>query len=148
MKIIYEKGDVLASDEQVIAHGCNSRGVMGAGLARAVRDKYPEVYEDYRDWCESLVPFPREGLGRVRLVKVPGRIIANCIIQIDYGRLEGHRYVSYDAVDEVMAFLDTKSYTRIAMPMIGAGLGGGSWGVIEKIIEARSTSFQPVVYVL
>ena len=37
---------------------------------------------------------------------------------------------------------------HIAMPLIGAGLGGGDWNVISEIIEEESLKFQPVVYEL
>jgi hypothetical protein len=37
------KGDLLKSDCQYIAHGVNCQGVMNSGIAKQIRDKYPEV---------------------------------------------------------------------------------------------------------
>ena len=38
---------------------------------------------------------------------------------------------------------------RVALPKIGAGLGGGDWTIISKIIEDESkNTFRPVVYCL
>jgi O-acetyl-ADP-ribose deacetylase (regulator of RNase III) len=37
---------------------------------------------------------------------------------------------------------------KVAMPKIGAGLAGGDWNVIEKIIEEECKGVQPVVYYL
>ena len=38
--------------------------------------------------------------------------------------------------------------THIALPQIGAGLGGGSWEVISAIIESDAKIYTPVVYIL
>jgi O-acetyl-ADP-ribose deacetylase (regulator of RNase III) len=43
--------------------------------------------------------------------------------------------------------MDTKPFKQyVAMPMIGAGLGGGNWKVIEAIINHRLKDFDVRVY--
>ena len=49
MKIEYRHGDVLSTDVTHIVHGCNSHGVMGSGVAKMVRAKYPVAYQRYVD---------------------------------------------------------------------------------------------------
>jgi O-acetyl-ADP-ribose deacetylase (regulator of RNase III) len=44
--------------------------------------------------------------------------------------------------------LKQSNETHVAMPQIGAGLGGGDWTVIAAIIESELTDVQPVVYIL
>ena len=39
------KGDLLSSDVKIRCHQVNCRGVMGAGLALQVKQKYPEAFE-------------------------------------------------------------------------------------------------------
>lgn len=39
--IEYRKGNLLDITSGVIVHGCNMRGVMGSGVALAIRNKYP-----------------------------------------------------------------------------------------------------------
>lgn len=34
------RGDLLVAPHRVIAHGCNLVGVMGAGIAKAIREAY------------------------------------------------------------------------------------------------------------
>ena len=36
------------NDINVIAHSCNTRNIMGAGIAKQIKDRYPEAYE--ADW--------------------------------------------------------------------------------------------------
>ena len=46
-------GNIVSAKEQIIAHQVNCRGVMGAGLALQIRNKYSEVYEEYSEWWRA-----------------------------------------------------------------------------------------------
>ena len=43
MSVEHVKGNILdfPNNSNVIAHGCNTLGVMGAGLAVKIKDEYP-----------------------------------------------------------------------------------------------------------
>ncbi len=84
-------------------------------------------------------------MGYVLPVASKNKVILNCITQEFYGK-DNKRYVSYDAVDECMQELNI--YEEIAMPKIGAGLGGGDWSVIEAIINHRLNDRKVTVYYL
>lgn len=137
MKIQYVFGSLLASDEPVIAHGCNAQGVMKSGIAKDIRERYPKVFDDY---SKALMY-----LGSIIITKYHDRHILSIISQEFYGREEHHRYVSYDAIAEAIEHINGLSYDRVAFPMIGAGLANGNWTVISSIIESYS-NFTPVVY--
>ena len=133
------KGDLLDVTNGIIVHGCNAHGVMGSGVANAVRRKYPGAYEIYREaYNEGLLK-----LGTVVYYQVTTElVIANAITQQNFGG-DGKRYVSYDAVDNCMRTiahdLNTdlfgKDFPKVVhMPLIGAGLGGGDWDVIYQIV--------------
>jgi O-acetyl-ADP-ribose deacetylase (regulator of RNase III) len=145
MKIEYRKGDLLETDIQHIIHGCNSRGVMGSGVAKAIRDKYPNAFRDYFDMYNEV----GLELGDACVSKQPdGKVIYNAITQLDYGRDPSKVYVSYWAIANVFCKADNTNIEEIAMPMIGAGLANGDWNVISAIIENTLTRVKPVVYVL
>ena len=152
MKIIYKKGNLITASEHVIIHGCNNRGVMGAGVAMAIRRAFPDTYQAYKN---SFKDFGLE-LGEIIWVYEIQKWIGNCITQNGYGK-DGKKYVSYDAIRECMRNINHSSHLKdahdntllsVAMPLIGAGLGGGDWNIISKIIEEESLKFQPVVYEL
>lgn len=149
MKIEYIKGNLFETDIEHIVHGCNAQGVMGSGVARIVRDDYADAYEFYK------AQHAAHGLklGDVQFVPANGKTIVNAITQHLFGKpAEPTRFVDYDAVADCMKTVNDAlklgGYKKVAMPMIGAGLGGGDWTVIEKIIEQQLTDVQPVVYVL
>lgn len=152
MRIEYVKGDLFDTNIRAIAHGCNAQGVMGSGVARIVKERYPEAFRRYRNYYE------KEGslkLGDIIVVPCDyngeNKIIVNAITQEFFGR-NGRRFVSYDAVAESMAkinhMFEVYGISEIAMPQIGAGLGGGDWNVISAIIEAELKNVKPYVYIL
>lgn len=155
MKIIYKKGNLITASENVIIHGCNNRGVMGSGVAREIRRKFPEAYFAYKNLFKDF------GLELGEIIWIFNshhgcRWIGNCITQDGYGK-DGKKYVCYDAIRKCMREINNSSHFKqshvnglveIAMPKIGAGLGGGDWNIISEIIEEESLKFQPIVYEL
>ena len=47
--MIVIKDNLLNTQLQFIAHQVNCQGVMGAGVAKALRNKYPELYSQYQE---------------------------------------------------------------------------------------------------
>jgi len=143
MKIEYIKGDLMKAPEKYIAHGCNAKGVMGSGVAKLIRAKWPDAYDHYRYTHETFRLIP----GRAYFVECGDKTIINCITQESYGR-DGRQYADYGLIIKaIQGISEVISDTPVALPMIGAGLGGGDWNKIEEIIEEHST-FQPRVYQL
>lgn len=128
--------NILDVEEGIIIHQCNNRGVMGAGLAKQIRNKYPEAYEDYREHC-AYRNF-RAPLGEIYFKKVKeGLWIANAIAQDGYGK--NRVYTNYEALRTVLDIAYKKSLLancKLHIPYkIGCGLAGGDWEVVFKIIE-------------
>ena len=135
--IEYRKGDLLAVTSGVIIHGCNSHGVMGSGVALAVKNKYPGAYESYRDYIVESKD-DQTLLGSVIVYTVnENLLIANMITQKDFGTHK--RQVNYGAIargfDDLEEFYANTPGLVFHFPKIGAGLGGGDWEVIAEIIE-------------
>lgn len=146
--IKYVTGDLLASPLKVIAHGCNCHGLMGSGIAKQIRDRWPNVYEVYRLKYQVM----GLELGTILPVRtLDNRLVVNCMTQYDCGH-DGRLYVDYDAIEQCMVAInnhvDTWEVTEVGFPKIGAGLAGGDWDRIENIIVRAAKNFIPVVYTL
>lgn len=155
--IQYITGDLLKAEQRHIMQGCNAKGVMGSGVAAAIRSRYPQVWTDYSDHART------RGLKLGDLIWSINdpHVVINAITQERYGR-DPVRYVSYDAIATAFEALNREAawsqssetiaakrggpITEVAMPLIGAGLANGSWSIISAIIEKEATAFQPVVY--
>jgi len=157
--IVYKHGDLLESDEKIIVHGCNAAGGFGSGFAGQVAKKYPEVRDCYvRDYFEHIYSNQdkTQFLGQwVSCRTKDDRTIINLITQEKYGPPELGPYVSYPAIykglTNIMRYyydLERPNHNIIAMPKIGAGLAGGNWEIIEKIINDVSGNFEIRVYTL
>lgn len=145
--IKYEQGDLFGTEADLIAHGCNCRGGFGSGVAYIVATKYPKARQYYLDKHDE------DGwkLGEVQFVaQWNGKYIANCATQDAY-LPRGERHADYPAIrtamETVKAFAKENSLS-IAMPKIGAGLAGGDWNVIEKILEEVFSDYDITVYYL
>ena len=51
LKVI--EGDLLDITDGAICHQVNTRGVMGAGIAKLIAEKWPVVFRDYKALCDA-----------------------------------------------------------------------------------------------
>ena len=136
MPIQFVSGDLFvnACSAQAFAHGCNCQGSMGAGIAKGFKERYPEMYEAYRQLCKTQ---PRQfNLGDVFLWKTQDKPwVFNLGTQERYW----HARASYAAIEEALlkmkAQAEQENLQRIAIPQIGTGYGGLSWKKVRAIIE-------------
>lgn len=153
MKIEYRKGNIFDGNESVIVHGCNAQGKFASGFAGAVRERHPFAYDAYMATAKNSKLI----LGSIIWASNGNLSIANAITQHHYGR-DGKQYVSYDAIRIAMETINLTAqegipfsinrggFNEIAMPLIGAGLGGGDWNIISDIIEKACTYVKPIIY--
>lgn len=135
----------IRNAEGFILHGCNCQSKMGAGLAKAIAERWPNVKRQYEQHLSTFVE-RRKALGGIQVVGVDkGISVINCFTQEYYGRDVGVRYVSYDAMDECMKRVADLASTKpssmdINIPKIGCSLAGGHWPVVLEIIKFRLSS--------
>lgn len=150
-------GNLLAVREGIIVHGCNAQGVMGSGVAAAVRETYPGAYDAYRAAYDQTRQAGGKSLQLGRVVwytvsKEPPKLaIANAITQEFFGSTPGHRYVSYDAVRDAfrrIAAVAREHQLPVHYPLIGAGLAQGDWSVIADIIDTELEGIEHTVWTL
>jgi O-acetyl-ADP-ribose deacetylase (regulator of RNase III) len=144
------KGDLIKLAEQsefdIIIHGCNCFHAMGGGIAKQLADRYPQVEE-----ADKQTEFgDREKLGyfSVAYVEVNGHTFSVINLYTQYKWSSGSDVFEYDDfqlyLKKIAHFLNgfpTSLFTpkvRIGFPQIGAGLAGGDWSRISKMIEKFS----------
>lgn len=134
------QGDILKETEGIIVHGCNAQGVMGSGIAKQIRNKYPQVFKDYRDHYLLMIQTdPENLLGSIVITEInPKLIIVSGITQQFYGRDTNERYVCYNAVRGVFSGvrkLSLQTGLPVKYPALGSGLGGGDLERIKMVIN-------------
>lgn len=139
------KGDLLDNHGCVICHQVNCQKTMGSGVAKQIKDKWPEVAQAYQMYFINN-PAP---LGKTQLVKTnDGHVIANMYAQDKFG-YDGKRYTNYEAFASCLEELDSKlaDGTSIAFPYkIGSDRGGANWEIIRTMIQNILTNKNIYIY--
>lgn len=136
MKIVI--GDIFCTDCDVILHQVNCMGVMGSGVAKQVKNRYPKAFEMYKEACDRRRDAPEKLLGYAQAVLVeeePAKYVGNLFAQFRYGR--DRRHTDYDSLENCFraANIIFKGL-RVAIPYkIGCDRGGGDWSVVSSLIE-------------
>ncbi|WP_338067104.1 hypothetical protein [Paenibacillus silvae] len=100
-------GNLLDASEDIIGHQTNTKGVWGSGIAKAIKDRYPEAYPLYRLSCHE---HGDKLLGLCQTTKVnKKRVIANLFGQTAYGRDKNITYTDYNALKTALESLKLQS---------------------------------------
>jgi len=144
--ITYKKGDAVKAainhEIDILVHGCNCHHSMGAGIARQIKKEFPDAFK-----ADKITKKGPDKLGDISVAYQRGATIVNAYTQNFYGRKKCH--ADYQAIRSCMKKIkELANGQKIGMPKIGAGLAGGDWEIIEKIIEEELVDCDITVYVL
>lgn len=145
MSVTIVNGDLFDTDAKYICHQVNCRGKMGSGVAKQVRERYPNVYASYQEMCES---FGSALMGKAQFVKSGNKTIINLFAQNEYG-YDGQKYTDYLALINGFQMISANipDDETIAMPYkIGCGLGGGDWDMVFRIINSSFPDHHIMLY--
>lgn len=151
--LIEVKGNIVTDGYSFIVQQVNMMGVMGAGLAKQIRDKYPNVYFEYK----RVLSDENVKLGDILYASTYDRAVngKRCVCffaQKGYGR--DRRHTDYEAFQKCLDTLehDMQFYGdkfTVAFPYgIGCGLAGGDWNVIRPMLEKFSEEVKQKVYLV
>lgn len=139
-RIGYVTGDALdarGDGARAIVHVVNDRTAnWGGGFARALRDRFPDAQDDFREWVRSHRTNLRLGAVRTAWVEPTLRIVT-LVAQKGYGPSQRPR-IRYDALRAALRELSqdlVREPATVHMPRIGAGMAGGNWNVIAELIQ-------------
>lgn len=134
--VIHRHGDLFTSDAPAYGHGVNCAGVMGAGIAKQFRNRFPGMVTPYRQLTETgqLRPgevyayTPHPSFERPRVIynmasqDLPGK----------HARLDWLTSAGTITADDAVR----RSFDRVAIPLIGCGIGGLDWSAVEPVLTA------------
>lgn len=141
------KCDLFQANADVLVHQCNCQCTMGSGVARTIKELFPEVYES--DCQTKKGDSSKLGTYSYSLVSsVPPEVnprikcVVNLYSQDAFG-LQA-RHTSYDALEVGLSRLRSDLEKKgepgkkvIALPYrMGSDRGGADWNVVRAIIES------------
>lgn len=145
-------GNLLDSTAEVILQQVNCQGKMASGVAKAIREKWPVVYDKYNKYVSHMhVTAPITALlGIVQPVTVEeNKVVLNLFAQENYG-YDGRRYTSYDALDtcikKVAKYCTEHDVKTIALPWhMASDRGGANWNVVVEMIKGHFENTEVII---
>lgn len=129
---------VLQAGHNVIVHCVNNIGAWGAGFVVPLGRRFPMAREAYMN-------ARKRELGSIQVVLVqPDRVsplfVCNLVGQRGIASPSNPSPISYEAFEEGFASLEEHMQQRggawtLHMPKMGAGLAGGNWEAIERLLQ-------------
>lgn len=123
----------------VIVHGCNCLHAMGAGIAKYIKQDFPQAYA--ADKQTKYGDKNKLGTFSEAVINRDGHtfVVINAYTQFEFnGR--GKDLFEYDKFPQLLQAIKAKyGDKRIGLPLIGCGLAGGDekriLGMIEKELQ-------------
>lgn len=133
--ITYLRGNLLEDDAQALVNTVNTVGVMGKGIALQFKQRFLANFVAYAQACKlgqvqtgrMLVTEPGELTGPRWVVNFPTK---------QHWRNPSRMEWVVDGLQDLRNFLVSNTVRSIALPALGAGLGGLPWAAVRGYIEA------------
>lgn len=131
--INYVKGDILQSKDEAVVNPVNCIGVMGAGLAKQFREKYPHMFLAYKSVCDK---------GHLQIgdlfvyntdLAAP-KLIINMPTKIHWKYPSKMLYIE-EGLWALRCYIANHNVLSVSIPKIGTGLGGLDWVEVKQILE-------------
>ena len=141
-------GDIFDCEQNVIGHQTNCQGVMGSGIAKIVKAKFPSCFEEYKLFCDKFSN-KEDLLGECQICQVgKNKYIANLFGQCKFGT--DKCYSDYNALKKALLDLKIKCAGKglsISLPYnISCGRAGGNWETVYGIIKDVFQDYPVILY--
>jgi O-acetyl-ADP-ribose deacetylase (regulator of RNase III) len=132
--ITYLRGNLLEDDAVALVNTVNTVGVMGKGIALQFKQRFPTNFVAYAQACK---------LGQVQtgrmFVTEPGELTGPRWV-VNFPTKQHWRDPSRMAwvvagLQDLRSFLVRNAIESLALPALGAGLGGLPWAAVRGHIE-------------
>ena len=141
-------GDLLAMAKEykfdVIAHGANCKQVMGAGIALQIKKKFPDVYQ--KDNQDIRTPTQRWGDYTSITYSNSKKVLSVFNLYTQYSPGPNLDYTALELSLKKLA-KNIKPNSKIGLPQIGCGIGGGNWLKVKEIIQRVLSEYDVTVVI-
>ncbi len=145
--IEYKTGDLLTEDAEAIVNTVNCVGVMGRGIALQFKKAFPKNFKAYAEACKGEEVKP----GRMFVYETGGLANPRYIINFPTKRHWRGKSRIEDietGLQDLVRVIQEKQIHSIALPPLGAGLGGLDWKAVRVRIEQALGKLEDVQVIL
>lgn len=126
-------GDIFESKCLTIVNTVNCVGVMGKGIALEFKKRYPEMFMDYVNKCDSGqvktgTPYVFDNGDGMKILNFPTK---------DHWRSPSRLSFVIEGLDWFLENYEKYGITSIAFPPLGCGNGGLAWEIVGPIMYQK-----------
>jgi O-acetyl-ADP-ribose deacetylase (regulator of RNase III) len=136
-------GDLIQARVDALVNPVNTVGVMGKGLALQFKRAFPANYVAYR----AAAKRGDVRIGQMFVFELGGaelpRYILNFPTKRDFRKPSELEYIE-SGLRDLIGVIRARSVRSLAIPRLGAGLGGLDWAEVRPLIERAFTRLPDV----
>lgn len=144
--ITFTKGDLFESHSEALVNPVNCVGVMGKGLALQFKQRFPENFRLYDAACV----FREVKVGKMFVTQPTDPSLPRWVINFPtkkhWSNPSKLEWIE-DGLKDLRRFLIEQKVQSVAIPALGAGLGGLDWKDVRKLIERELAGMETEIMV-
>jgi O-acetyl-ADP-ribose deacetylase (regulator of RNase III) len=140
--LIYRQTHLLESDAQTLVNPINCVGVMGKGLARAFKEREPEMFATYKRICEQKLLAP----DKLWLWYGAASLILNFPTKQHWRNPSKLEWIEA-GLEEFVRRYQELGIIEISFPQLGCGNGGLRWDDVRPLMEKHLGSLPIQIYI-
>lgn len=128
-------GNLFESEMQTLTNAINVVGVMGAGIAKEFKKRYPEMFKDYQGKCDAN----QVVVGKPYVWR-PSNSDRKWVLNFPTKKhWRGGSKIEWieEGLDYLIANYKDWGITSLALPALGCSLGGLDWEKVKPLMIDR-----------
>ncbi len=139
MTIYFVTGNILESSAEALCNPVNCVGIMGKGLAKQFKDKFPNYFNWYQAKCANreIRPGYPEVYGMAKYGLMEDSLETLYIVSFptkDHWSEKSNLKDIEEALIRLCHKVKERNIKSIALPRLGCGLGGLDWNVVKPVM--------------
>jgi O-acetyl-ADP-ribose deacetylase (regulator of RNase III) len=140
--LVYLQTDLFASPAQTLVNAVNTEGVMGKGIAKSFKERYPEMFREYKALCDG----GELRAGSLLLWRGPDKWVLNFSTKTTWRLPSTLAYVQA-GLEKFVASYEALGITSVSFPPLGCGNGNLDWAEVKPMMESYLKDLPLQVYV-
>lgn len=130
----FKTGNIFDSNAEALVNTVNTIGVMGKGVALQFIERFPTNFKIYAAACKK----DEVEIGKMFITATNSLLNPKWIINFPTKKhwIDKSSYSFIElGLDDLVGQIENLDIKSIAIPALGAGLGGLDWDTVKTIIE-------------
>jgi O-acetyl-ADP-ribose deacetylase (regulator of RNase III) len=140
--LTYIYASLFDSPAQTLVNTVNTVGVMGKGIAKTFRDRYPAMFAEYRKLCDR----GEFKIGDLHLWKGDGRWVLNFPTKTTWQLPSKLEYIE-KGLETFVQNYEKMGIVSASFPPLGCGNGNLNWTDVKPIIERYLGKISIPIYI-